>query len=115
MRGLFYGGGIDQLKAQFVGSITCVVIVGAVALGLMYLVKATGTLRVSKDGELEGLDIHEHGTAPYRVELGQGMTFSTPADLPRREEITVVEGSADERTQPPNSVWTASRSRVTRS
>jgi len=94
VRGLFYGGGIDQLKAQFVGSITCVVIVGAVALGLMYLVKATGTLRVSKDGELEGLDIHEHGTPPYHVEFGQGMTYSTPANLPRREEVTVVGESA---------------------
>ena len=94
VRGLFYGGGIDQLKAQFVGSITCIVIVGAVAVGLMYLVKATGTLRVSKDGELEGLDIHEHGTPAYHVEFGQGMTYSTPANLPRREEVTVVGESA---------------------
>jgi ammonium transporter, Amt family len=27
----------------------------------MYAVKATGTLRISREGELEGLDIHEHG------------------------------------------------------
>ncbi len=76
------------------GSITCIVVIGAVALGLMYLVKATGTLRVSKDGELEGLDIHEHGTPPYHMEFGQGMTYSTPANLPRREEVTVVGESA---------------------
>ena len=50
VKGLFYGGGIDQLKAQFVGSITCIVAISAVAMALMYLVKATGTLRVSKDG-----------------------------------------------------------------
>ena len=31
----------------------------------MYAVKATGTLRVSKEGELEGLDIHEHGMPAY--------------------------------------------------
>ena len=72
VKGLFYGGGIDQLKAQFVGSLTCIVVISAVAMALMYLVKATGTLRVSKDGELEGLDIHEHGTPPYHVEFGQG-------------------------------------------
>jgi Amt family ammonium transporter len=90
VKGLFYGGGIDQLKAQFVGSLACVVIVGGVALALMYAVKATGTLRVSKDGELEGLDIHEHGTPPYHVEFGQGMTYSTPANLPRGEDVTVV-------------------------
>ena len=32
---------------------------------LMYAVKATGTLRVSKEGEMEGLDLHEHGGVAY--------------------------------------------------
>ena len=32
---------------------------------LMYAVKATGTLRVSREGELEGLDLHEHGMLAY--------------------------------------------------
>ena len=32
---------------------------------LMYAVKATGTLRVSAAGEIEGLDIHEHGASAY--------------------------------------------------
>ena len=31
----------------------------------MYAVKATGTLRVSREGELEGLDLHEHGMVAY--------------------------------------------------
>ena len=31
----------------------------------MYAVKATGTLRVSREGELEGLDLHEHGMLAY--------------------------------------------------
>jgi Amt family ammonium transporter len=31
----------------------------------MYAVKATGTLRVSREGEMEGLDIHEHGMPAY--------------------------------------------------
>jgi Amt family ammonium transporter len=92
--GLFYGGGFDQLKAQLIGSLTAVVVILTVGFGLMVLVKRTGTLRVSKDGELEGLDIHEHGTPPYHVEFGQGMTYSTPANLPRGEDITLVEESA---------------------
>ena len=37
----------------------------AVATVLMYAVKATGTLRVSAAGELEGLDLHEHGMVAY--------------------------------------------------
>jgi len=32
---------------------------------LMYAVKATGTLRVSRAGEIEGLDLHEHGVVAY--------------------------------------------------
>ena len=37
----------------------------AVSVVLMYGVKATGTLRVSREGELEGLDLHEHGMIAY--------------------------------------------------
>ena len=37
----------------------------AASVVLMYAVKATGTLRVSKEGELEGLDLHEHGMVSY--------------------------------------------------
>ena len=44
-------------------------------------IKGSWNLRVSKDGELEGLDIHEHGTPAYHVEFGYGMTYSTPANL----------------------------------
>jgi Amt family ammonium transporter len=87
VQGLFYGGGLSQLKAQFVGSLTCVVVISAVALGLMYLVNLTRTLRISKAGELEGMDIHEHGSPAYHVEFGQGMTYSTPANLPSVHEI----------------------------
>ena len=46
-------------------------------------IRGSWNLRVSKDGELEGLDLHEHGTPAYHVEFGQGMTYSTPANLPR--------------------------------
>ena len=63
--GAFYGGGIGVLKAQFIGSATITAATFATAMVLMYAVKATGTLRVSVEGELEGLDVHEHGTTAY--------------------------------------------------
>ncbi|WP_335114515.1 ammonium transporter [Nostoc sp.] len=65
LRGLLYGGGIQVLSAQVIGNLIITVSTFAVALGLMYLVNLTGTLRVSKEGELEGLDLHEHGLPAY--------------------------------------------------
>lgn len=65
LTGLFYGGGLKLLGAQCVGSLIITAATFGVALVLMYAVKATGTLRVSKEGELEGLDIHEHGIPAY--------------------------------------------------
>ncbi|MCU1485852.1 MAG: ammonium transporter [Actinomycetia bacterium] len=81
VEGLFYGGGLDQLKAQFFGSLTCVVVMSIAAAALMYGVKATKTLRVSQDGELEGIDLHEHGTPAYHMEFGQGMTYTAPLGM----------------------------------
>jgi Amt family ammonium transporter len=65
LSGLFYGGGFGVLKAQLIGSAAVTATALASGLALMYLVKATGTLRVSAEGELEGLDIHEHGSSAY--------------------------------------------------
>jgi Amt family ammonium transporter len=31
----------------------------------MYLVNAMGILRVSREGEMQGLDLHEHGISAY--------------------------------------------------
>src|ERR1041385_8836571 len=49
VKGLFYGGGTDQLVAQLIGSATVTAATFIAAMVLMYAVKATGTLRVSKD------------------------------------------------------------------
>ena len=63
--GLFYGGGVSQLGIQVLGSAVTTLATLAVSFVLMYAVKATGTLRVSAAGEIEGLDIHEHGMPAY--------------------------------------------------
>ena len=92
--GLFYGNHPwNQLKAQFVGSATCVLIVGGFALLMFWVIKqipGTWNLRISQDGELEGIDLHEHGTPAYHVEFGYGMSYTTPTGMPgpmgRREQ-----------------------------
>jgi ammonium transporter, Amt family len=65
VKGLFYGGGTDQLVAQIIGNTSICLGVFIVSMILMYAVKATGTLRISKEGEMEGLDLHEHGGTAY--------------------------------------------------
>ena len=65
LKGLFYGGGTQVLLAQLIGSAIVTVATFSVALALMYAVNAMGVLRVSKEGELEGIDVHEHGISAY--------------------------------------------------
>jgi len=65
VKGLFYGGGTNQFIAQVIGNAAIGIGVFAAAMILMYAVKATGTLRLSKEGEIEGLDLHEHGGPAY--------------------------------------------------
>ncbi len=63
--GLFYGGGASQLLKQLLGSGATVIATLAISLIMMYALKYVGVLRVSKQGELEGLDLHEHGAVAY--------------------------------------------------
>ncbi len=65
LKGLFYGGGMTLLEAQFLGSAIITLSTFAVSMAVMLAVNATGTLRVSREGELHGLDLHEHGISAY--------------------------------------------------
>jgi ammonium transporter, Amt family len=84
--GLFYGNHPwNQLKAQFIGSATCIIVVGGFALLMFWVINqipGSWNFRISREGELEGLDIHEHGTPAYHMEFGYGMSYTTPAGLP---------------------------------
>ncbi len=65
LAGLFYHGGITLLKAQIIGSAIVTLATFGISLLVMYAVNLTGTLRVSEEGELYGLDLHEHGISAY--------------------------------------------------
>jgi Amt family ammonium transporter len=65
LRGLFYGGGFTLLKAQAIGSATVTIATFVVAMAVMWAVNAAGLLRVSREGEEYGLDLHEHGISAY--------------------------------------------------
>ena len=81
LTGLFYGGGWTLLQAQIIGNLIIAFSTFAVALLLMYLVNLTGTLRVSEEGELYGIDLHEHGITAYPEYVISSL--HAPAGMPK--------------------------------
>lgn len=63
--GLFYGGGVGQLGVQLIGVGTFFVWAFGAGFILMSIVKAVFGIRVTKEEELKGLDIAEHGSESY--------------------------------------------------
>jgi Amt family ammonium transporter len=72
LTGLFYGGGFTVLTAQAIGSAAIVGATFATTLAMMYAINLFGILRVSEEGELVGLDLHEHGIPAYPEYALQG-------------------------------------------
>src|SRR5450432_970137 len=64
LRGLFYGGGLQVLKAQIIGSAAITVAMFAVAMVVMLAFNALGMLRLPAEDEMYGMDLHEHGISP---------------------------------------------------
>jgi Amt family ammonium transporter len=64
-KGLFYGGGADQLVSQIIGVAAVAAFVLVTTTILFATIKATVGLRVDEQEEREGLDIHEHGVPGY--------------------------------------------------
>lgn len=81
--GLFYGGGWNLLGVQVLG----ILAVGAfafVASGLVWLVlKKTIGIRVSREEELQGLDIGEHGNIAYP-------DFASVTDMLEQDEMATA-------------------------
>ncbi|EMG37808.1 ammonium transporter [Desulfocurvibacter africanus PCS] len=63
--GLFMGGGINQLLVQLLGVGTAFVWAFGSGFVLFSVVKAVVGIRVSKEEEIRGLDIGEHGSEAY--------------------------------------------------
>lgn len=63
--GLFYGGGVSQLGIQILGVLSVAVTVLVGSFILWSIIQATFGLRVSREEEIEGLDIGEMGLEGY--------------------------------------------------
>ena len=63
--GLFFGGGLKILATQALAVVSVFAWCLASGFVFFYAIKATIGLRVSKQEELKGLDISEHGMEAY--------------------------------------------------
>ena len=72
VKGLFYGGGADVLKAQIIGNAAITISTFIIAMLLMWTVNKLPypwKLRVEPEAETgEGLDIFEHGVSAYHFQ-----------------------------------------------
>jgi Amt family ammonium transporter len=85
VKGILYGGNADQLVAQVKGSAVIIACTAAAGLLLMFGIKALGMLRISEAGELEGLDIHDHGAPAYHPEYAYMGYSPIPATIESSE------------------------------
>ncbi len=63
--GLFVGGGLSVLGIQALGTIACLGFVAVTMWVTFKVIDVTLGLRVSRDAELRGLDVREHGMESY--------------------------------------------------
>ncbi|MGW2845047.1 ammonium transporter, partial [Streptomyces sp. NPDC001274] len=80
-KGLFYGGGLDQLGKQTVGVLAVLAYSLVVSAALALLLDRTIGMRVTEDDEVSGIDRVEHAETAYdHSGAGGGSAPRTTAD-----------------------------------
>jgi Amt family ammonium transporter len=81
---LFYGGGVDQLWRQFVGSLAVTAYSLAIAVVLALILKAVKVFRVDSETEVSGIDVGEHAESAYDFSptTGSGGAFAMAGITP---------------------------------
>ena len=65
VNGLFFGGGINLLFAQLLGVMTVFIWSFGLSMAMFLILKRTMGIRVTKEEEILGLDLVEHGAEAY--------------------------------------------------
>lgn len=79
--GLFYGGGGSLLLVQFIGVLMIFFWVATTSGALFMILRKLKLLRVSREEEMLGLDITEHGTRGYGTDAGGDETTEDDVTL----------------------------------
>ena len=77
VRGLFYGGGLGQFWAELIGVTTCFVTLSILSIIVYKIAEVIVGNRVSKEVEIEGLDVSEMGVPGYA-----GMVMDKQSETP---------------------------------
>lgn len=75
--GLFFGGGTDLLGSQALGVVCVGAFTFAASMLIWMVIKLTMGLRVTREEEIEGLDIGEHGNQAYPDFVAVDLTSSS--------------------------------------
>ena len=95
--GLFYGGGFNQLGIQALGVVSVAAWTIVTMIIVFQLIKHTVGLRVTKDEEMKGLDVTEHGLVNAYADfmpIGVGTasldeTFDVEGNVPVTQAVPV--------------------------
>jgi Amt family ammonium transporter len=96
LAGLFYGGGLQVLKAQLIGSACITLATFGVAMVVMLAVNAIGMLRLPAEMETYGMDLHEHGISAYpeyvisALGAPSGMTQELPVAAQHKTSLSTA-------------------------
>lgn len=63
--GLFFGGGLKLLASQAIGVVAVGAFTFVLALVVWYVIRLVMGMRVSREEEIAGLDLGEHGMKAY--------------------------------------------------
>jgi Amt family ammonium transporter len=81
--GLFYGGGLDQMVTQVSFILAHAVFVIAAASLMFFIIKKTIGLRVTPEEEINGLDVEEHGSPGYGLDVLSGAGLPSAGSSPQ--------------------------------
>ncbi|WP_148499910.1 ammonium transporter [Paenibacillus ihumii] len=83
--GLFYGGGLGQLGVQILGVVGTFAFVFILSFSILWAMKKLMGLRVTKEEEVMGLDLSEHGTYGYPEHMKWRMKTTGGSPVKDRE------------------------------
>jgi Amt family ammonium transporter len=93
-KGLFFGGGIEQLGVQVLGP----VVVGLYSFGMAWIIgkiiDKTMGFRISEEDEISGIDLAEHAETAYDLGSVHALPGATPGAVSSAKPVSAVSSAS---------------------